>query len=202
MTEDTTATNAQAANAASTSALAATTTSSDALAADEPISLEEARKLRSEAINLRKREKEAQALLKGYQDKEEAANLAAMGDLDKERKLHEQTQARLKEQQQKLVEAQVKIAAQSKGVHPDALDLVALALNGKLDASDDDFETKLDKAIDDLLKAKPLLKVAESGTRAAPAIGANSPAKSSTNQAGTLPPGKITLDDLYSNYKK
>src|SRR5579872_6834550 len=131
--------------------------------------------------------------LKAFEEAEEAAKLAAMGDLDKANKKAADLEAKLKEQQQKLVDAQVKIAAQAKGVHPDALDLVALALNGKLDASDDDFEKNLDKALEDLLKAKPLLKVAESGTRAAPTTGANNPGRANVTQPGTLPPGKITL---------
>lgn len=136
--------------------------------------------------------------LKTFEDAEAARQQAAMSDLDKANKKAADLEARVKEQQQKIVDAQVRLAAQAKGVHPDALDLVALALAGKLDAASDDFDKALDKALDDLLAAKPLLKVQESGTRYAPTTSPNNPGRSATNAPGLTTPGqKVTLADFY-----
>lgn len=147
---------------------------------------------------LRKENATHRTKLKSFEEAEEAAKMAAMGDLDKERKLRETAETKLKEQQQKLIDAQVRLAAQSKGVHPDALDLVALALNGKLDASAADFDAKLDAAIDELLTAKPMLKVSESGARYAPPTGANNPGRANVTQPGTLQPGQtVSLNEIF-----
>lgn len=144
----------------------------------------------------------AEKELASYKEKERLAQEAALTEVEKANKKAADLEARIKEQQQKLIDAQVRLSAQSKGVHPDMLDLVALALNGKLDASAADFDAKLDAALDELLAAKPMLKVSESGTRYAPPTGANNPGRANVAQPGTLPAGRITLDQLYRDFKK
>ncbi len=189
----------QAGGTGDTSAQAATPTSSDALAADEPISLEDARKLRSEAINLRKREKEALALLKGYQDKEEAAKLAAMGDLEKAQKINADAQKQIQTYKDQLVLEKVVNAAHKAGIIDP--ELAALAVKGQLEFDDNGMPTNLDKALEDLVKNKPYLKAPEPGSphaRVAPATGANNPGRAHVTPPGTLPPGQtVSLSDLF-----
>ena len=84
-----------------TPAQAATITSPDAQAADgnnEPISLDEAKKLRQEAASLRKREKDVLAQLKAYQDKEQATKDAELSEVERVNKQY----ADLQEQQEAL----------------------------------------------------------------------------------------------------
>src|SRR5947209_5684008 len=67
----------------------------------EQISLDEARKLRSEANNLRKR-------LKAFEDAEQAARDAQLSEVERVKKLHADAEAKIKQQHQQLIAAQVK----------------------------------------------------------------------------------------------
>ncbi len=196
MPEPTTPVTPQAGGTGDTSPQAGNTTPSQPQAGGGTKTVEDYERM---LADVRKEAASYRTKLKSFEEAEEAAKLAAMGDLDKANKKASDLEAKLQAQQQKLVDAQVRIAAQAKGVHPDALDLVALALAGKLDASADDFDKALDKAIDDLLTAKPMLKVSESGTRYAPATGANNPGRANTAQSGTTTVAgqKYTLADYY-----
>lgn len=145
----------------------------------------------------------AEKELASYKEKERLAQEAAMSEVEKANKKAADLETKLQAQQQKLIDAQVRIAAQAKGVHPDALPLVASYLNGKLDANDTDFEKSLDKALDELLNSVSILRVEQSGTRYAPATGANNPGRANVAQPGALPPNtRIDPHTYYSTYHK
>src|ERR1700693_1949857 len=120
MADDNTSGAAPAAASVTTPAPAATITSPDALAADgntETISLEAARKLRSEAEAMRKR-------LKAYEAAEEAAKLAALSETEQLNKQHADLQAKHAELEQKykerVISAEVQLKASELGiVHPE-----------------------------------------------------------------------------------
>ena len=110
MTEPTTSGATQADASVTTPAQAATITSPDAQAADgnnEPISLDEARKLRPEAASLRKREKDVLAQLKAYQDKEQATKDAELSEVEKLNKSYAELQEQHEALASELLEARV-----------------------------------------------------------------------------------------------
>jgi hypothetical protein len=199
--------NAPAANA-DPPALAATPSSNAQAATDnnnsEPITLEEARRLRSEGQALRKR-------LKAYEEAEEAAKTAALSEVEKANKRATEAEQKIQQYQKQLVTAQVKLAAQAKGIIDP--DIAALAIADKLEYGDDGMPTNTDKALDDLIKNKPYLaaKPAEvppgspaqtaqpAGTPTTPTIPAMNPGRVSIpSPAGQqLPPGqRYKLSDL------
>lgn len=166
----------------------------------ESISLEEAKKLRSEAANLRKR-------MKAYEDAEVAAQQAAMSDAQKASKRADDAEAKVKAYQTQLVTAQVKLAAQTKGIIDP--DIAALAIQSSLEYGDDGMPTNLEKALTDLIKNKPYL-MAPSGQQAPttpaqtvngqrpPTVPAMNPGRANIQSPSALPPGKIpTLDEVY-----
>lgn len=184
----------QAGGTGDTSPQAGTTTPSEPQAGDETISLDEARKLRKENQTLRQRQK----TIDDAKLAEEAANLSELQKTAKERDAFKQ---RLDAQQKQLVAAEVKIAAQAKGIIDP--ELASLAILDKLEYGDDGMPTNLDKALDDLVKNKPYLKPADPGpapspARSAPPTGANNPGRSNTNAPGTLVPGQtVSLSDMF-----
>lgn len=203
MPEDTTAPAApQAGATVNTPTPGGSTTTPDAQAADgqEQISLDEARKLRKEAQALRTR-------LNGYEAAEKAAQEAALSEVDKANKRAVELEAKYAAAQKQLVAAQVKIAAQSKGIIDP--DIAALAIADKLELGDDGLPTNVEKALDDLIKNKPyLVAKAEQAAPAspaqtnAPAIPVMSPGRSSIQSPGTLAPNKtVSLTDrsIWSN---
>lgn len=183
-----------------TPAQAATSTTPEPQAGDgqETISLEEARKLRKEAQSLRQR-------LKGFEDAEEQAKLAALSDVDKATKRANDAEQRIKQYQERLVLAEVKMAAQAKGIIDP--DLAALAIRDKLEFGDDGMPSNLEKTLDALIKNKPYLvpKLAEppapseppvtpatsAAVPPAPALPAMNPGRTTIQPPGTATPGKI-----------
>src|SRR5256886_2528689 len=110
MTEPTTSGATQADASVTSPTQAVTNTSPDAQAADgnsEPISLDEARKLRSEAAALRKREKDVLAQLKAYQDKEQATKDAELSEVEKLNKSYAELQEQHEALASELLEARV-----------------------------------------------------------------------------------------------
>lgn len=194
MTTDATAGATQADATATTPAQAATTTTptTQAVGGKQPLSADEYERKLAEA----NREAAANRVaLKKYQEAEEAAKLAAMGDVEKANKQLADAQKQIQQFKQELINAQVRLAAKDKGIIDP--DIAALALHDKLEFGDDGMPSNLDKALDDLIKSKPyLLANAESpaqtaGLRTPPTTPANNPGRSSIVQPGTLPANKI-----------
>ena len=192
MTTEPTPAAAPAANAEQTPAQVATNTTPQPQAGEgsESISLEEAKKLRSEAQSLRKR-------MKAYEDAEKAAQEAALSEAEKSAKRAQEAEARIKQYQDQLVTAQVKLAAQEKGIIDP--ELAALAVQKTLELDDDGMPTNLDEALDALIKNKPYLVPASSvpeqpATPAqpgqAPALPAMNPGRNVITQQSPLPQGK------------
>ncbi len=193
MADEPTSGAAQAAPPVTPTAPAATITSPDAQAADgntETISLEAARKLRSEAEALRKR-------LKAYEDAEQAAKDASLGEVERINKQY----ADLKEQHEtlaaELLEARVyqdvaRHAAKLNFILP--ADMLAKLLLNDLDAIE--FEDGKPKNIETLLqnlaKSTPeIVKSAEVQQRNAPPIPAMTPGRSTIQVPGQQQPGRI-----------
>src|SRR6266568_935603 len=193
MADEPTSGAAQAAPPVTPTAQAATITSPDAQAADgntETISLEAARKLRSEAEALRKR-------LKAYEDAEQAKKDAQLSEVERINKQY----ADLKEQHEtlaaELLEARVyqdvaRHAAKLNFILP--ADMLAKLLLNDLDAIE--FEDGKPKNIETLLqnlaKSTPeIVKSAEVQQRNAPPIPAMTPGRSTIQVPGQQQPGRI-----------
>ena len=208
MPEETTTPAAPAATPVTTPALAA---NPDPPAGDgtETISLEEARKIRSESTNMRKR-------LKAYEDAEEEKRIATLSEVERSKaeiakaeKRTAEAEQRIQHYQQQLVTAQVKLAAQAKGIIDP--DMAALAVASTLEYGEDGMPTNLEKALDMLIKNKPYLapKPAELPEPSAPPAqpvnaqtvptvpAFNVNGRTSIGQPGTLPSGKpMRLEDV------
>lgn len=197
MSNDTTPEATPAVTPETTPAQAATSTTPSPQAGDgnETISLEEARKLRSEAANLRKR-------MKAYEDAERAAQEAQLAEIDRVKQQHQAAEERIKHYQQQLVTAQVKLAATAKGIIDP--DMAALAVQSSLEYDDDGMPSNLDKALTDLIKNKPYLapKPTEpapapvtpaqtAATQRAPAVPAMNPGRANIMPPDARPPGRI-----------
>lgn len=180
----------------STTAQAATTTDAQVAEGNDTTTLshEDARKLRSEAANLRKR-------LKTYEDQEKQAQEATLSQVDKVTKRADEAEQKVKQYQAQLVTMHVKMAAQAKGIIDP--DLAALAIQDSLEFGDDDIlPTNLDKLLGDLLKSKPFLATAPTPPPAngnkPPSIPAMNPGRTSITTPGTLKPGQIPrLSDVF-----
>jgi hypothetical protein len=128
--------------------------------------------------------------LSSYEEQERKAQEAALSEVEKATKRATEAEQRIKQYQQQLVTAQVKLAAQSKGIIDP--DLAALAIAGQLEYGDDGLPTNVDKALDDLLKTKPFLAKAQPTSTPAipnppvvPVIPAMNPGRSQLQQSGT-----------------
>lgn len=212
MAEPTTTSGATPADAPVTPpAQAATKNTSEPQAGDDQdfltgqISLEEARKLRSEASNLRKREKEALAQLKVYQEAEEAAKAAQMSELEKAQKqttdLQEQQEALAAELFEARVRQNVADLISKFNFIPSARTIATLLL-----ADDDAIEfedgrpSNIEKLLEKLAKAEPDLvkpQAATSGTPGTPQLPAMNPGRTSIQSPGATIPGRIPrLEDI------
>jgi hypothetical protein len=193
MPEPTTPADAQAANAGDTSAQAATKTTPDAQAADgqEPITLEEARRLRSEGKALRDR-------LKAFEDAEKKRQDAQLSEMEKANQRAEAAEARIKQQQQQLIAAQVKLAAQAKGIiNPD---LIAPYLADKLEYdAESGMPANLEKVLNDLLTQNPYL-TQSSGKPAPTSGGATNPSRSASTSVGQIT--RENLGEMMAKYDK
>lgn len=188
----------------------AATHTPDAQAADgsEYISLDEARKLRSEAANLRKR-------MKAFEDAEQAARDAQLSEVERTKKQHADLQAEhetyRRTAQERIVRYEVAMQAQKLGIiHPDA---AAKLLDwSELEYDEDGTPKNADKLLEKLLKTMPYLARANEPatpaptqpTQATPApvtptIPAMNPGRSSFNAAANAPkPGvKPSWNDVY-----
>src|SRR5258708_3265774 len=170
----------------STSAPGGQTTTSEPLAGDEPISLEEAKKLRSEANATRKREKDALAQLKVYQDKEQQAKDAQLPEMERLQKQLTDTQAQLGEKeranQERVIRYEVQLQAAALGVDPLYLDKIARLIDRKEIKTDDEgMPTNVKELLDKLVKEMPALVPQQQATRPSTAGGATNPSRSSSS---------------------
>src|SRR6266700_2834568 len=144
-----------------------------------------------------KAEKEAEAAKKAAED-------AQKSELERIKEQHQDAEARIKQQQQQLVMAQVKLASKDKGIiNPE---LIAPVVERKLEYDKDGEPTNLEAVLDELIKGNPyLVKPAEPAPSpaqtatppATPAIPAMNPGRSSIPGPGANPTGKPTrLSDL------
>ncbi len=141
-----------------------------------------------------------------YEEQERKAQEAALSEVDKATKRATEAEQRIQHYQQQLVSTNVQLAAQKMGIIDP--ELAALAISNKLELGEDGLPTNIEKALSDLVKAKPyLLAKAEAPTPAtppathttlqqAPAIPAMNPGRSNLTAPGSLAPGKVTLTDV------
>lgn len=122
--------------------------------------------------------------LADYEKHEQEAKDAALSEVEKANKRATDAESKIQHFQQQLVTAQVKLAAQTKGIIDP--DLAALAMQKDLELDSDGMPTNLDTVLDALIKSKPyLLKPVET-----PAPEPTTPPAPPTpaKQAPTLPP--------------
>ncbi len=113
-----------------------------------------------------KAEKEAEAAKKAAED-------AQKTELERIKEQHQEAEARIKQQQQQLVMAQVKLVAKDKGIiNPE---LIAPVVERKLEYDKDGEPTNLEAVLDELIKGNPYL--------VKPAEPAPSPAQTATPPA-------------------
>ena len=186
----------------------------------DTISLDEARKLRSEAANLRKREKEVLAQLKAYQDKEQQTKDAELSELDLSKKQLAQLQEQHEQLAAELYEARVfqdvgRLA--SKFNFMISSDTVARML--MLDEDKIEFEngkpTNIEKLLDALAKREPdLVRKPQAPSEQQPGnqqqqrpqppqVPAMNPGRAAIPAPGTVPPGKRpSLAEAYALAKQ
>ncbi|HEX2614015.1 MAG TPA: hypothetical protein VHL10_00860 [Nitrososphaera sp.] len=177
---------------------------------DEILSLAEAKKLRSEDANLRKRLKETEDKLRRYADAEEQAKLAALSDVEKANKRAEQAEKLYQDAQKRMIASEIKLAAKNK----DFLnaDIAAKAIADDLEFDEQGMPTNVEKALDLLAKNNPFLlkqKPAETPPEptaaqtapappvATPAIPAMNPGRTAIQPPNTLPQGPVRLSDVW-----
>src|SRR6266568_1013217 len=107
------------------------------------------------------------------------ADEAQLSEIERIKKQHQDAEARIKQQQQQLVMAQVKLVAKDKGIiNPE---LIAPVVERKLEYDKDGELTNLEAVLDELIKGNPYL--------VKPAETAPSPAQTAPTQpVPTLPP--------------
>lgn len=105
------------------------------------------------------------------QKKAEAAKKAAeeaqLSEIERVKKQYGEAEQQIQRYKQELIAAQVRMAAQAKGIIDP--DLAALAIQSSLEYGEDGMPTNVDKALDALLKNKPYLAPAPAEPPAQPA---------------------------------
>jgi hypothetical protein len=195
MTDEPTSGAAPAVTSVTTPAPAATITSPEPQAGDgntDHISLDEARKLRSEAQALRKR-------LKAFEDAEQAAKDAQLGEVERLNK-----QAAALQEQHDTMAAQLAESLVRQEV-ADHISKFNFAISAKtvanlllLDFDAIEFEdgkpTNVEKLLEKLAKAEPDIVKQEAGAPAqsgVPSLPAMNPGRSTITQPGQQQPGRI-----------
>ncbi len=182
-------------------AIVTKTAETQAVDAQESISLEEARKLRSEANNLRKR-------MKAYEEAEQQARDAQLSEAERAKKqaadLQSKHEAYVKQTQDRLIRYEIERQASALGIiDPDAA--ARLLDRADLEYDDDGNPTNAEKLLHKLLKHKPWLapKPADPAPETpatpaqtahatqAPAVPAMNPGRSSIAAPNAAPPGTI-----------
>ena len=148
------------------------------------LSLEDAKKLRSEAATLRKR-------LKEFEDAKAAAEAASLTDIEKLQKQHETVSKQAEAYRGKIAQMAIQLEAQKLGiVDPE---VAATLVAGKLEFDADGSPNNVEPLLRDLVKAKPyLVAQAQQGSQqpATPPVtagGATNPSRSGTNGGAKIP---------------
>ena len=182
MTTDNTAGATQADASADTSTQAVTQTTPDAQAADgqEPITLEEARRLRSEGQALRKR-------LKAFEDAQAQAEAAKLTEQERLQKHAADLQSKYDADTAALTERIVRYEVERQAsklniVDPDAA--AKLIDWSSLEYDEDGTPTNAETLLKDLLKARPWLASTQQGKPAASSGGATNPSRSAAATTG------------------
>lgn len=142
--------------------------------------------------------------LNAYKEKERLAQEAAMSEREKLEKRATEAEKLVQQYKQQLVNAMVKLVAQSKGIiNPD---VAAKLVQGELQYGDDGLPNNLDDVLTALAKNEPyLFKPSESAvqndkppaqsvpTPRTPAIPAMNPGRANISTSNTLPPGTYRL---------
>jgi hypothetical protein len=160
----------------------------------------------------------AEKELAAYKEKERQAQEATLSEIDKATKRANEADKLVQQYKQQLINAQVKMAAQSLGIIDP--DIAALAVNGSLEYGDDGLPSNVDDALKTLIKNKPYLvapkaekpaaqpevpatpaQTAQPAALQTPQIPAMNPGRSSIASPGSTPPGSRpripTLADVY-----
>lgn len=140
---------------------------------------------------LRKENAGHRTKLNKFEADEKARADAQLSEQQKLEKRAADLEARNKHYQQQLINSQVQLAAQRRGIIDP--ELAALAIQQTLEYGDDGMPTNLDKALDELVKARPFLIAQQQQGVPARQTGGNAtnPARSQTNNVGA-----ITRDNL------
>lgn len=166
----------------------------------ETLSLEEAKKLRSEAQNLRKR-------LKSYEDAEQQSRDAQLSETERLKKQHADLQAKydteVRQMQERVIRYEVQAQAHKIGIiDPDAA--VRLLDWSDLEYDEDGTPNNAEKLLKELLKNKPYLKAPEPAQQQAetpnpaqpaaqqrpPAVPAMNPGRTQIASPTQTPPGQ------------
>jgi hypothetical protein len=112
-------------------------------------------RLRKENAEARKRLSAYEEAEKQAQEAQRIADEAKLSEIERIKKQHADAEARIKQQQQQLVMAQVKLLAKDKGIiNPE---LIAPVVERKLEYDKDGEPTNLEQVLDDLIKGNPYL---------------------------------------------
>lgn len=154
---------------------------------DESLTLEDAKKLRSEAANLRKR-------LKEFEDAKAAAEAASLTDIQKLQRQHETVSKQAEAYRAKIAQMTVQIEAQRLGiVDPE---VAATLISARLEFGDDGAPTNAEALLKDLAKSKPYLVGQPTQQPPATAGGATNPSRSSTGGGAKIPLSWDYIDQL------
>ncbi len=171
----------QADTSGDTSAQAATQTTSEPQAGDDQqISLEEAKKLRSEAASLRKR-------MKAFEDAQAAADQAKLTDQERLQKQLADTQAALNEKelaiQDRVIRYEVQLQAAELGANPRHLDKIARLIDrSDLEFDDDGMPKNVKVLLEKLFKEMPELLLQDKRTPTSG--GATNPGRAASSSTG------------------
>jgi hypothetical protein len=167
--------------------------------ATEAVSNPEAKKYADEAAAARTALKAAQAELKKFQDAQQAAELAKLGDLEKAQKQLSDTQKQLDAYKARIADYAVQMAAQKLGIRDP--EVAATLIRAQLTLGDDGAPTNAEELLKDLLKSKPYLKADEPTQQQQQRVtpGATNPGRGTSSgtvtkadiQAGRVPREKL-----------
>ncbi len=172
----------QADTSGDTSAPGGQTTTSEPQAGDEQqISLEEAKKLRSEAASLRKR-------MKAFEDAQAAAEAAKLTEQERLQKQLADTQAQLSEKelaiQDRVIRYEVQLQAAELGANPRHLDKIARLIDrSDLEFDDDGMPKNVKVLLEKLFKEMPELLLSQD-KRTPTSGGATNPGRGAASNTG------------------
>lgn len=156
----------------------------------------------------------AEKKLAEYEEKDRLAQEATLSEIEKSKKRVAEIEAakaasdaQIQQYKTQLIVAQVRLAAQAKGIIDP--ELAAMAIQDKLEMGEDGMPTNTDKALDDLIKNKPYLAPAKpveqpinpaqtANNQRPPATPAMNPGRSAISPSTQAVPGQIVkLNDMF-----